>query len=64
METEKPRDWRSFPSDAEIIPFPKDEVTPPVTNMYFVDAIRRFGAVLLYLWSTKVDDNLQNPLKD
>ncbi|MDF2607076.1 MAG: hypothetical protein K0S34_1271, partial [Bacillales bacterium] len=24
------------PKDAAVIPFPKDETTPPVTKMYFV----------------------------
>jgi len=39
MVTENPRAWRSLARDAEMIPFPKDDVTPPVTNMYFVAAI-------------------------
>jgi hypothetical protein len=36
MVTEKPLDWRSLANDAEIIPLPSDEVTPPVTNIYLV----------------------------
>ena len=31
----KPLAVNNFPRDAEMIPFPKDDVTPPVTNMYF-----------------------------
>jgi hypothetical protein len=27
-------------SEAEIIPFPKEEVTPPVTKIYFVFGIK------------------------
>ena len=41
MVTEKPRACRSLPSEAEIIPFPSEEVTPPVTKMYLgVDFFR------------------------
>ena len=36
MVTLKPRDLRSKPREAETMPFPKDEVTPPVTKMYLV----------------------------
>ena len=36
MVTEKPLACRSFASEADIIPFPSEEVTPPVTKMYFV----------------------------
>ena len=28
-------DFNNFPKDADIIPFPSDDVTPPVTNIYF-----------------------------
>ena len=35
--TFSPLDCRSFASEAETIPLPKDEVTPPVTNIYLVD---------------------------
>ena len=31
-----PEDCRSFAKEAEIIPLPKDELTPPVTKIYFV----------------------------
>lgn len=34
MVTLKPLDWRSFAREAEIIPFPSEELTPPVTNIY------------------------------
>lgn len=36
MVTEKPLATRSFAMEEEMIPFPSDEVTPPVTKMYFV----------------------------
>ena len=36
MVTEYPLAWSSLANDAANIPFPNDEVTPPVTNMYFV----------------------------
>ena len=36
MVTLKPRDLRRRPRDAATIPFPQDEVTPPVTKMYLV----------------------------
>ena len=34
MVTLSPFDCNNFANDAEIIPFPSDELTPPVTNMY------------------------------
>jgi hypothetical protein len=37
MVTEKPLACKSLASDAAIIPFPSDEVTPPVTKMNLVD---------------------------
>ena len=36
MVTEKPRAWRSLAKEAEIIPFPNEDVTPPVTNKYLL----------------------------
>lgn len=33
-----PLAWSSLARDAEMIPFPKDEVTPPVTKMYLAEA--------------------------
>ena len=32
--TTKPLDLRSFPKDADMIPFPNEELTPPVTKIY------------------------------
>jgi hypothetical protein len=34
--TERPLASNNFPKDAETIPFPSEDVTPPVTNIYFV----------------------------
>ena len=42
MVTLKPLDWSSFARDAEIIPFPKEELTPPVTKIYLVFDILDF----------------------
>lgn len=36
MVTEYPRLCRSLARLAEIIPFPRDDVTPPVTKIYLV----------------------------
>ena len=36
MVTLNPLDLSSKPNEAETIPLPKEEVTPPVTKMYFV----------------------------
>jgi hypothetical protein len=35
METERPRALRIRPMLAAVIPFPSEEVTPPVTKTYF-----------------------------
>ena len=46
MVTLNPLAWSNLPSDAAIMPFPKEEVTPPVIKMYFVfEAIRSGGGV-------------------
>jgi hypothetical protein len=37
MVVEYPLACKSFAKEAAIIPFPKDEVTPPVTKMYLVE---------------------------
>jgi hypothetical protein len=36
MVTFNPLDCKSFAREAAIIPFPNEEVTPPVTKMYLV----------------------------
>lgn len=36
MVTEKPLTWSNLAREAAIIPFPSDEVTPPVTKTYLV----------------------------
>ena len=36
MVTEKPRAWSRLARDEATIPFPKEEVTPPVTKIYLV----------------------------
>ena len=36
MVTLKPLAWSNLANDAAMIPLPKDEVTPPVTNIYLV----------------------------
>ncbi|MEY4805562.1 MAG: hypothetical protein RL331_2093, partial [Bacteroidota bacterium] len=32
-----PRACKSFANEAEMMPFPKEEVTPPVTKTYLVE---------------------------
>jgi hypothetical protein len=39
MVTLNPRDCSKVAKDAEMIPFPSDEVTPPVTKMYLAFGI-------------------------
>ena len=43
MVTVYPRDWSSLANEAEIIPLPSDDVTPPVTKIYFEEAIVEFN---------------------
>jgi hypothetical protein len=49
MVTEKPLDCRSLASEAAMIPFPREELTPPVTKMYFV-----LGMVIRFVQNYKV----------
>jgi hypothetical protein len=37
--TENPLATSSLAMEEEIIPLPRDEVTPPVTKMYFVEGM-------------------------
>jgi hypothetical protein len=37
MVTLRPRACNNLANDAEMIPFPNDDATPPVTKIYFVD---------------------------
>ena len=39
MVTVKPLACNSIPKEAEMIPFPRDDVTPPVTNMYLAEEV-------------------------
>ena len=61
MVTENPLACNSLPNEAEIIPLPSDEVTPPVTKMYFADDMKNpaenFGRKGRVFWS------LTNPPK-
>jgi hypothetical protein len=34
-----PLEVNNFPKDAAIIPFPNEDVTPPVTKMYLVEKL-------------------------
>jgi len=43
METFNPRFLRSTPKEAAVIPFPRDETTPPVTNMNLAKIFTCFG---------------------
>jgi hypothetical protein len=43
----KPLACKSLPSEEEIMPLPSEEVTPPVTNIYFeavdIGRVKKFG---------------------
>jgi hypothetical protein len=43
MVTRSPRACSNFASEAEIMPFPNDDVTPPETNTYFVAIVFRIN---------------------
>lgn len=43
MVTRKPRACSNLAREAEIIPFPSEEVTPPVTKMYLAVAAAEVG---------------------
>ena len=47
MVTEKPRACNNLASDEEMIPFPSDDDTPPVTKMYFTCFSMGLGRVFL-----------------
>ncbi len=52
MVTVNPRAWSNLPKEAEMMPLPNEEVTPPVTNMYFavdMDCQKNSGAKVAYL---------------
>ena len=49
MVTEKPLDCNSLASEAAMIPFPREELTPPVTKIYFV-----LGMVIRFVQNYKV----------
>ena len=57
MVTENQRDCSSLAKDAQRMPFPKEEVTPPVTKIYLV--IDKFDA----LRGAKIDVYLVNPAR-
>lgn len=57
MVTVIPLDWSNLPNEAAMMPFPREEVTPPVIKMYLVDeAIRNEAGVILVglLWDSKL----------
>ena len=56
MVTEKPLACRSLAKDAEMMPFPNEEVTPPVTKMNF-----EATSLLFVLWTTKVAFIFEKP---
>ena len=41
MVTLKPRAWSNLPREAEMMPFPSEEVTPPVTKMYLAADMKK-----------------------
>ena len=42
MTTLRPRAFISRPSDEAVMPFPRLETTPPVTNTYFVTGLKPY----------------------
>ena len=52
MVIAKPLACKSFAKEAAIMPFPKEEVTPPVTKMYFV-----IINLIVMLRDAKVEEN-------
>ena len=50
MVTEIPLACNNLPREAEMIPFPNEDVTPPVTKIYLVEAI----SLDSNLWDTKL----------
>ena len=50
MVTHNTLDWSNLPNEAAIMPFPKEEVTPPVIKMYFVCAAIRSGGGVEISW--------------
>ena len=67
MVTRYPRACSNLAREAEIMPFPSEEVTPPVTNMYLVgfkisyclSDINPFYAFLLFKIINDVDFPIQ-----
>ena len=57
----------SFPKDAEMIPFPKEDVTPPVTKMYFLGeiltTIYQFNCCQKYYFKSIIPNLIKNILK-
>lgn len=49
MVTLRPRDSKIDARDAAAMPLPKEETTPPVTNMYLVMLVRTSLNPLFYL---------------
>ena len=47
MVTRYPLACNSLAKDAAIIPFPKDDETPPVTKMYFVVLMNTFAEITI-----------------
>jgi hypothetical protein len=68
MVTENPLAWSNFPREADIIPFPRDEVTPPVTKIYLVDPISSSGwqistyGVQMYKVFSGFGNSFNNPI--
>lgn len=67
MVTEYPRSCSNFARDAAIIPFPSDDVTPPVTKIYLVAFM--YYLVLpkvrtLVLTSNEIPGNVFNKLSN
>lgn len=47
MVTFKPRLFKRRPIDAAVMPLPREDTTPPVTKIYFVDIVKKTSLVLV-----------------
>lgn len=51
MVTENPLACSNLPNEAEMMPLPKEEVTPPVTKMYLAEDMRNHGNLVAKVWN-------------
>lgn len=47
MVTFMPRLFRRRPIDAAVMPLPREDTTPPVTKIYFIDIVKKTSLILV-----------------